>query len=158
MQYLMVYALVDAEAFDRPAHHDGRCQKRTSLEAFPGLDHTIPYSTWDSLMESSLAGGPHLDRGGFALFVLSDQARRVAELALDERQLESSVLVTAVADDLAREVGRRWISAGSADNGQSGPAGSGMGVSIPLSDLAETGGRAHRVQSHDMGNLSGDPS
>src|SRR5258708_16776362 len=99
MQCLMVHALVDAEAFDRPAYHDSRCQKRTSLEAFPGLDHTIPYSAWDPLMESSLAGEPHLDRDGFARFVLSDQARRVADLALDERQLEWSVLVIAVPGD-----------------------------------------------------------
>lgn len=123
MQCLMIHALVDAEAFDRPAHHDSRCQKRTGLEAFPGLDHTIPYSAWDPLVESSLAGGPHFDRGGFAPFVLSDQARRVAELALDERQLEWPVLVIAVPGDLARNVGRRWISTGSADNGQSGVRG-----------------------------------
>ena len=119
MQYLVVHSLVNAEAFDRSAYHDSRCQKRTSLEAFPGLDHAIAYSTRDPLMESSLPGGPHFDRSGFARFVLSDQARGVAELALDERQLERSVFVI-VPRDLARNAGRRRISAGSADNGKSG--------------------------------------
>lgn len=154
---LIAHALVDAEAFDRPAYHYSRCQKRTSLEAFLGLDHTIPYSAWDPLMESSLAGGPHLDRDGFARFVLSDQARRVADLALDERQLEWSVLVIAVPVILPAT----WADVGYPQARQTtasrGATGSGMGVSIPLSGPAERGGRGHRVKSHHMGNLSRDP-
>ena len=102
MQDLLVRALVGAEAFDRPAHHDSCRQERTSIETFPSLGHTIPYSAWDSLMESSLADGPHLDRGGLARLVLSDQARGAAELALDEREFIWPVILIAFPGNLSR--------------------------------------------------------
>jgi hypothetical protein len=62
--------------------------------------------------------GPYLDREGLAGLVLPDDARGVAVLASDERQLEQPIFI--LSGNLARDVRRRRISARAAYNSQAG--------------------------------------
>jgi hypothetical protein len=75
----------------------------------------LPYAWRDPLVLYPRATRPDLHREGLASLVLSGDACGVAVLASDERQLEQPIVI--LSGDLARDVGRRRITARVADDG-----------------------------------------
>jgi hypothetical protein len=103
-------------------------------------------------MEGSLARRPHLDRCGLARIVLADQARGVTKLALDKRQFIRFVFAITITSDLAYDVGRRRITARTADNGQSRLGRvrhrKSMALSAPFRNRTESLVKAHARQDN----------